>query len=313
SGSDGGKVVFQGSISEYKKSKTPTSEYVFSNKAEIVDHKRTPNLKALQMKGKLLKIKSINKNNLTNFDLALPLGQVVCLSGQVGTGKTTILELVYQTLFKGKNAWRLRKEAGGHYGPIEGKTFVRRSYFVDQTPLNKIKTSLPATYLGVWSKIQKLKPKNISHRELEKKTIDEALVIFKDNSIITRKLGFLKEVGLGYLTLGQKSGTLSGGEAQRVRLAKILSKKLGDRCVYILDTPSRGLHLSDLPTLNKVFQKIVDKNNTVLIADNREELIKNSDFNIKLENRYQALESLNRRICEISLTGDAQCAILLVD
>lgn len=282
SGCQGGEVVFQGSLSRYKGAKTPTSGYVFSNKAGLVNHKRDPNFKALQMQGKLLKIEGINKNNLVDFDFILPLGQIVCLSGRVGKGKTTILEFVYQLLFKGKNAWQLRKEVAGHFSSIEGKTFVRRSYFVDQSPLNRVKTSSPATYLGVWSNIKKLKPKDLSLGDLEGKTIDEALVTFENNPLIVRKLGFLKEVGLGYLTLGQKSGTLSGGEAQRVRLAKILSKKLGDRCVYILDTPSRGLHLSDLPTLNKVFQKIVDKNNTILIADNREELIKNSDFNIEL-------------------------------
>lgn len=108
-------------------------------------------------------------------------------------------------------------------------------------------------------------------------TIDDAIDLFVDVPLIVRKLGFLREVGLGYLALGQRSGTLSGGEAQRVKLAKILSKKLGDRCVYILDVPSRGLHLSDLPILIAVLQKIIDKNNTVLIAENREELINNSD------------------------------------
>jgi excinuclease ABC subunit A len=99
---------------------------------------------------------------------------------------------------------------------------------------------------------------------------------------VVRKLGFLQEVGLGYLTLGQKSNTLSGGEAQRVRLAKILSKKLGDRCIYILDTPSRGLHSSNLPVLNKIFKKIIDKNNTILIAENNEELCAACEYRIVL-------------------------------
>ena len=107
---------------------------------------------------------------------------------------------------------------------------------------------------------------------------DEAIEMFADSKLIKRKLGFLHEVGLGYITLGQKFSTLSGGEAQRVRLAKILSKKLGDRCVYILDTPTKGLHLSDLPVLIGVLQKIIDKNNTVLIADNKVEMISKSDY-----------------------------------
>ena len=113
-------------------------------------------------------------------------------------------------------------------------------------------------------------------------TIDEALEIFKTDTLIVRKLKFLEEVGLGYLVLGQKSGSLSGGEAQRVRVANILSKKLGDRSVYVFDTPSRGLHLKDIPVLIDVFKKIVNKNNTILIADNREEIFDYCDYKIEI-------------------------------
>jgi excinuclease ABC subunit A len=92
----------------------------------------------------------------------------------------------------------------------------------------------------------------------------------------------LQEVGLGYLVIAQNSSTLSGGEAQRVKLAKVLSQKVGDRCVYLLDTPSRGLHTADLPVLVAIFQKIIDKCNTVVIAESREEILNNSDLVIKL-------------------------------
>ena len=73
--------------------------------------------------------------------------------------------------------------------------------------------------------------------------------------LIERKLNLLQEIGLGYLVLNQPSNSLSGGEAQRVKLVKVLSKRLGDRSIYIFDTPSRGLHLSDIPVLVKVFRK----------------------------------------------------------
>jgi excinuclease ABC subunit A len=122
--------------------------------------------------------------------------------------------------------------------------------------------------------------KNIS--DVLTMTIDEALELFKADSLIVRKLSFLQEVGLGYLVLGQKSSSLSGGEAQRVRIANILSKKLGDRCIYVFDTPSRGLHLKDIPILISVFKKIVAKPNTILIADNREELFEKCDYRIEL-------------------------------
>lgn len=311
-GAKGGGVIFQGSIHKFKKAKTLTAIYAFSNKAELVDYKRKPSDRAKAMQKNKLVIDGITKHNIKKYRVTFPLGSLVCISGGMGTGKSTLLRVAYGAVFKGKNAWKLREG----FTVKEGKTHVRRSYFVDQTTLSSITTSTPATYIGIWdsirdifsdlpeskklklnktyfsfntklgkekiTKIEKVRFKNKSIFDVLEMTIDEAVELFKDHLLVVRKLRFLQEVGLGYLTLNQKSGTLSGGEAQRVRLAKILSKKLGDRCIYILDVPSRGLHLSDLPTLVKVFQKIIDKNNTVLIAENREELINNCDFVIKL-------------------------------
>lgn len=280
SGAKGGEVVFAGSVGAFKKAHTPTSAYVFSNKAAIVEYQRNPNDKAKRMQRKTVTIKGITKNHLKDVDFTFHLGSVVCVSGRMGTGKTTLLSVVYGALCKGKGAWKIREG----FTSIEGKTNVRRSYFVDQSSLSSISTSTPATYVGIWGAIKKTNA-GLSEREkrrLTTMTVDEAAKVFAGSSLITRKLGFLQEVGLGYLELGQKSNTLSGGEAQRVRLAKILSKKLGDRCIYILDIPSRGLHLSDLPVLMKIFQKIIDKNNTVLIAENREEVIANCDEVITL-------------------------------
>lgn len=311
-GHKGGKVVFEGSIDKFRKAKTPTAIYAFSNKAEKVDYKRNPSDRARRMQKYSLSIKGITKHNLKNSTVTFPLGSLVCISGRMGTGKSTILSVVYGSLFKGKNAWKFRQG----FKSVQGKTHVRRSFIVDQSLLSPIPTSTPATYLGVWDvirdvyaslpdskklrlnkshfsfntkagkdqieKIGKIKFKGVSIYDLLSMTIDEAVELFSNYPLVVRKLGFLQEVGLGYITLGQKSKTLSGGEAQRVRLAKILSKKLGDRCIYILDVPSRGLHLSNLPTLVKVLQKIIDKNNTVLIAENRDELINNSDYVIKL-------------------------------
>jgi excinuclease ABC subunit A len=313
-GSYGGKIVFQGLINTFKKAHTPTSDYVFSQKASCVDYHRNPNAKAKFMQKKELTIKGITKNNLKNYTLTLPLGKLDCVTGRIGSGKTSLLTTVHGALFKGKNAWKSRTG----FKLINGKTFVRRSYLVEQTSLSSSSTSTPATYLGIWdpirdlfaqlpqSKKQKLTKSHYSqntntgkHTSTTKKvanvmyngksifniltmTVDQATELFANVPLIVRKLSFLQDVGLGYIELGQPSGSLSGGEAQRVRLAKVLSKKLGDRCIYILDTPSRGLHLSDIPTLLAVFQKIIDKNNTILIADNRDEVICNCDHIISL-------------------------------
>jgi excinuclease UvrABC ATPase subunit len=232
------------------------------------------------MSRKHLSIEGITKNNFRDYTLTFPLASLVGVSGDMGTGKTTLLAVAYGALCKDRQAWRVRHD----FQKVVGKTNVRRSYFVDQSPLSAVATSTPATYLGVWSAVKKALPKlpDVSASAALAMTVDEAASRFAAVPLVVRKLGFLQEVGLGYLTLGQKSKTLSGGEAQRGRLAKILSKKLGDRCLYVLDTPSRGLHLCDLPALVRVLQKIVDKNNTVLIAENREELLANCDEVISL-------------------------------
>ncbi len=276
SGRNGGRVIFEGPIQKFKKAKTPTSIYAFSDKAGQVDYERQPNDKSKRMQKKSLSINGITANNLKDYNFTFPLGSLVCVSGRMGTGKSTLLSVVYGALFKGRDAWKLRHG----FKSIKGKENVRRSYFVDQAQLSAIKTSTPATYLGILDPLKRIK--GVKIEKLMDKTVDEVAETYKNIPLVKRKLGLLQEVGLGYLTLGQRSGTLSGGEAQRVRLAKILSKKLGDRCIYILDTPSRGLHLSNLPALLKVLQIIIDKNNTVLVAENREEIINNCDSVVRL-------------------------------
>ena len=272
SGKDGGEVVFQGSIKDYQRAATITAKYVFSDAASNVCYLRKPNEKATGMKRNILTVKHISRHGLNDLTVRLPLASLVCLHGPSGSGKTTVLDTIYRTLYKGKGAWKIRL-TGDDRIRLEGKQHVRRSYFVEQTPIGKQPTSSVASYLG-------LRPSD--RKALMRFTVDEAADKAAYVPLIRRKLGFLQEVGLGYLSLNQPTGTLSGGEAQRMRLAKILSKKLGDRCVYLLDTPTRGLHLSDLPVLIAVFQKIIDKNNTIVVADNREEIIKNSDAEIAL-------------------------------
>ena len=108
-------------------------------------------------------------------------------------------------------------------------------------------------------------------------TISEALVFFENIPSITQKIKTLEDVGLGYLTLGQASTTLSGGEAQRVKLAAELSKKDTGKTLYILDEPTTGLHFEDIKVLMEVLNKLVDKGNTVLIIEHNLDVIKLAD------------------------------------
>ncbi|GAA4051559.1 excinuclease ABC subunit UvrA [Hymenobacter glaciei] len=113
-------------------------------------------------------------------------------------------------------------------------------------------------------------------------TVEKAVEFFEYQPRILRKIKTLNEVGLGYLTLGQQATTLSGGEAQRVKLATELSKKDTGKTFYILDEPTTGLHFEDINHLADVLQKLADKGNTVLIIEHNLDLIKVADYVIDI-------------------------------
>ncbi len=113
-------------------------------------------------------------------------------------------------------------------------------------------------------------------------TVEQAVEFFTNQPKILRKIQTLSEVGLGYITLGQHATTLSGGEAQRVKLATELSKKDTGNTFYILDEPTTGLHFQDIEHLLEVLQKLVDKGNTVLVIEHNMDVIKVADYIIDL-------------------------------
>jgi excinuclease ABC subunit A len=113
-------------------------------------------------------------------------------------------------------------------------------------------------------------------------TVDEAVDFFKNVPYLYRKIKVLQEVGLGYITLGQSAVTLSGGEAQRVKLATELSKRDTGKTFYILDEPTTGLHFRDIQHLADVLNKLVDRGNTVLVIEHNMDIIKIADYIIDL-------------------------------
>jgi excinuclease ABC subunit A len=113
-------------------------------------------------------------------------------------------------------------------------------------------------------------------------TVEQAVEFFEFQPKILRKVMTLSEVGLGYITLGQHATTLSGGEAQRVKLATELSKKDTGKTFYILDEPTTGLHFQDIDLLMQVLQKLVDKGNTVLVIEHNLDVIKVADYLIDM-------------------------------
>jgi excinuclease ABC subunit A len=124
------------------------------------------------------------------------------------------------------------------------------------------------------------KSKNIA--QILDLTVDDAYEFFKNQSSIANKLATLKEVGLGYIRLGQPAPTLSGGEAQRVKLAKELSTRTTDHAVYLLDEPTTGLHFEDVKKLLQVLKTLVQQNNTVILIEHNLDVVKNSDWIIDM-------------------------------
>jgi excinuclease ABC subunit A len=127
-----------------------------------------------------------------------------------------------------------------------------------------------------------VKFREMSITEVLDLTVEDALTVFENQPRIHHKLVTLNDVGLGYIHLGQSATTLSGGEAQRVKLATELSKRDTGRTLYILDEPTTGLHFEDVRVLLEVLHKLVDKGNTVLVIEHNLDVIKTADWIVDL-------------------------------
>jgi excinuclease ABC subunit A len=125
----------------------------------------------------------------------------------------------------------------------------------------------------------KFRDKNIS--QILDMTISESYEFFKAHTRLAKKLGVLRDVGLGYIKLGQSSTTLSGGEAQRIKLAAELAKR-GANTMYILDEPTTGLHTSDIEKLLQVLQNLVNKGNSIIVIEHNIDVLKTADYIIDL-------------------------------
>ena len=132
------------------------------------------------------------------------------------------------------------------------------------------------------SETLQVKYKGLSIADLLASTVEDAVPILENIPQINAKLRTLHDVGLGYIHLGQSSTTLSGGEAQRIKLARELSKRQTGRTLYILDEPTTGLHFEDVRRLLDVLQRLVDLGNTVIVIEHQLDVIKSADWMIDM-------------------------------
>ncbi len=338
-GVHGGKVIYSGPVKGIMKCKESiTGQYLSGKKKVEIPETRRPG------NGKFLEIVGASQNNLRNVDVKLPLGELVCITGVSGSGKSSLInEILYKKLAAELN--RAHTFAGSHK-EIRGLEHLDKVIQIDQSPIGRTPRSNPATYTGLFNDIRDLyastqeaklrgfgpgrfsfnvkggrceacqgdgiiriemhflpdvyvpcevckghrynretlevKYKGKSIYDVLEMTVEEGLDFFRDLPKLNRKLQTLFDVGLGYVKIGQPATTLSGGEAQRVKLATELSRRPTGKTTYILDEPTTGLHIADVHKLIEVLQQLVDKGNSVVVIEHNLDLIKTADHIIDL-------------------------------
>ncbi|HEY7826226.1 MAG TPA: excinuclease ABC subunit UvrA [Candidatus Acidoferrales bacterium] len=337
-GEHGGHLTFAGTRAELlADAQSLTGRYLRGElKIQIPARRRRPH-------GKFLKIIGARSHNLKNFDVMIPLGLLVAVTGVSGSGKST---LVHDVLYKALDAQR----TGGNWRDVcdrvEGDSLLSAVEMVDQSPIGRTPRSNPATYLKAFDPIREVfastpeakkrgftpghfsfnipggrceacqgdgtvtvemrfladvelvceecrgtrykssvldvryKEKNV--HEVLRMTVREALTFFAAHPKVTARLRVLDEVGLGYLRLGQSATTLSGGEAQRLKLAAHLTRQENSGILYIFDEPTTGLHFDDIQKLLTAFRKLLEGGASVLIIEHNLDVIKSADWVIDL-------------------------------
>lgn len=338
-GVNGGEVIFSGTVDELLKSENSvTGQYLSGKKKIPLPEKRRKG------NGNYLIIKGAAENNLKKINVKILLGELICVTGVSGSGKSSLVnEILYKHLAAKLNRAKIR---AGKFKSIEGLENLDKVICIDQSPIGRTPRSNPATYTGVFTDIRELfaqtsdakthgygagrfsfnikggrceacegdgikkiemhflpdiyvpcevcKGKRYNRETLEilykgrsiydvlEMTVDEGVKFFENHPKILRKLKTLQEVGLGYIKIGQPATTLSGGEAQRVKLSTELSKRATGKTIYILDEPTTGLHTADVHKLIEVLQKLADTGNTVLVIEHNLNVIKVADHIIDL-------------------------------
>ena len=299
-GVHGGNVMAQGTAEEVKLVKDSVTGQYLSGRKKI----EVPKTRRKVVKSKAIEVKNATENNLKNISVKFPLGVFTCVTGVSGSGKSTLVnEVLYKTIAKELNG---ANEKPGKCKEVKGLENIDKIINIDQSPIGRTPRSNPATYTGVFDLIRDIfaGTNEAKLRGFEKGRFSFNVAggrcescngdgvhkiemhflpdVYVPCEVCKGKIQTLYDVGLGYIKLGQPSTTLSGGEAQRVKLATELSKRATGKTLYILDEPTTGLHIADVHRLVDILQRLVDTGNTIIVIEHNLDLIKTCDHIIDL-------------------------------
>lgn len=347
----GGMIVFQGTVDEIKKDKNSITGKYLSGKYQISTKKGSEKRK-LGKSTKFLVMRNVSTNNLKKLEVKIPLGCMVGVAGVSGCGKSSLIGDTLVPLLRehfSKNNDEIVEEfiqIDEIKGKLSGWENISDCVVISQSPIGRVKTSIPISYIGIWDNIRRLFSKQVEAKkrkydaghfsfnsnkggcpncngagstdlqisfstkidlpceicngsrykseildvrykgknihEILNMTVSESLDIFNDEPAILKYLKILDEIGMGYITLGQPVTTLSGGEAQRIKLAKELGKTRKSKTLYVLDEPTTGLHDYDVQKLLKILDRLVEQGNTVLIIEHNIDILSYVDYLIEL-------------------------------
>ncbi|MBF0457654.1 MAG: excinuclease ABC subunit UvrA [Nitrospirae bacterium] len=339
-GSKGGRVVFNGSIDDFKMADTITSEYLNNVATYRPTLKRT-----IENTAQAIVLTGAEGHNLKDITLRIPLKTLTVVSGVSGSGKSS---LVVDTLYHAV-AGHFNKSYGKRplkYKGITGLDKLKGVHLVDQSPIGRSPRSNPATYLKFFDSIRtifasatearlygygpghfsfnvaggrcevckgegyqklemyffedlyvkcpgcagkrysaetlRVKYKGLTISDVLNLSVDDAADIFWDEPAIFKRLQLLKDVGLGYLTIGQPATTLSGGEAQRLKICAALGVAAHKGFLYILDEPTIGLHMRDVQALLSVLRRLIELDSTVVVIEHNMDVIREADWVVDL-------------------------------